>query len=373
MKNILYYMKRYGNKSFEEFPLNEVDGLILSQLSYLNLDTLIPSIDDTKEDVSLIDCFDSSTIKAICQGTLDRKNNEKLIFYLKKSLRFKKLKANYFTNLFNVDEVLQFCAMTFFINNTMFITYRGTDVTLLGWKEDLNMSFLEVIPSQKEASRYFERVGNKRDLPIYVCGHSKGGNLAVYASLSVKEELQSKIKLILDYDGPGFQTDIYKTKEFHKIEHRIKKFSCGNAMIGILLYHSNHIHFVKARGVSIFQHDPYNWLLTKKGTFRYVKSVTIFSLTFEKTVGDFIETTSIDNRKKFLHILYKVGMEHSYATVLDWFRHPIRSLVGIFKRYKNLTKAERIYFKKMVHRYRILWQENFKLFFKKKMRKSKTK
>lgn len=371
MKNILYYLKHFGNKSFAEFPLNEVDGLIISQLSYLNLDSLIPSIDDTKEDVAIIDALTPDTIKIACQGTLDKKNNEKLISRLKKSSRFNTLKANYFINQFDVDEVLQFCAMTFILNDSMFITYRGTDVTLLGWKEDLNMSFLDVIPSQKEATRYFERVATKRNLPIYVNGHSKGGNLAVYAAITISQELQQRIQLILDYDGPGFQTDIYKTKEFYQIQNKIKKYSCGNAMIGILLYHMDNIYFVKARGVSIFQHDPYNWILTKHGKFRFVKDVTIFSLTFEKTVGDFIETTSIEDRKKFLSILFKVGMEHPYSTVLDWFRHPIRSIVGMFKRYKKLTRIERIYFKKMVNRYRILWQENFKLFFKKKLRKPK--
>lgn len=371
LKNILYFLKRFGSKTVKEYPFNEVDGLILAQLSYLNLDNFIPKIDDTVEDVNLLEVLTEENLKMVCQGTLDRKNNEKLLRILKKTLRYRNLKANYFSNIFDIDKEVQFCAVTFLLDEFMFIAYRGTDISLLGWKEDFNMSFLDVIPSQKEATRYLERVSSKRSLPIYLSGHSKGGNLAVYAALSAKEEYQDRIINILDYDGPGFQTDIYRTNEFKKIQNKINKYSCGNAMVGILLHHSEHIQFVKAKGVGIFQHDPYNWLITKEGKFRYVKNVTIFSLTFEKTVGDFIETTSIEHRKKFLTILFKVGMEHSYSTVLDWVKHPFRSISGGIKRYRKLSKSERRFFHNMIHRYRILWQKNFMLFLKNRRRKNK--
>ncbi|MDE6047154.1 MAG: DUF2974 domain-containing protein, partial [Anaeroplasmataceae bacterium] len=187
MKNILYYVKQFGNCSFEDFPFNEVDGLILSQISYMNLDSVLPTIDDTMEDVSLLEVLDEAHLKIACENTLDRKKNYKLIKLLQKTTRYEGLCMNYFSNQFNVEEVEQFCAMTFLFKDFMFIAYRGTDITLLGWKENLNMSYLDIIPSQKEATRYLERVAGKRELPIYLGGHSKGGNLAVYAAYCINK------------------------------------------------------------------------------------------------------------------------------------------------------------------------------------------
>lgn len=358
----MYYVKKFGNRSFEEFPFNEVDGLILSQISYMNLDEVLPTIDDTREDVSLLEVLDEKNLKPACENTLDRKRNYKLIHALKKSSRFEGLYMNYFSNQFNINEIEQFCAMTFIFKSFMFIAYRGTDITLLGWKENLTMSYLDVIPSQKEATRYLERVASKRELPIYLGGHSKGGNLAVYAAYSTKLEVQDKIVFIYDYDGPGFQTDIHHTEPMQKLKNRVEKYTCREAIVGILLYHSQNLIFVKTKGLSIFQHDPYNWIVTKKGKFKLVDKPTIFSKTFEKTIHDFIETSSIEKRKRFLEILFQVGMEHSYSTVLDWVRHPIRSIHGFIKRYKNLTYKQRFFFKKMLKKYRMIWKQNFKLF-----------
>ncbi|MCM1130609.1 MAG: DUF2974 domain-containing protein [Roseburia sp.] len=362
MNNILYYVKKFGNRSFEEFPFNEVDGLILSQISYMNLDSLLPTIDDTMEDVSLLEGLDEDHLKIACRNTLDRKNNYKLIHLLKKASRFEGLYVNYFSNQFSVEEVEQFCAMTFLFKNFMFVAYRGTDITLLGWKENLTMSYLDVIPSQREAVRYLEKVSGKRELPIYLGGHSKGGNLAVYAAYSVGNEIQDRITFIYDYDGPGFQTDIPHTEQMKNLMNRIEKYTCREAMVGILLNHSEDLIFVKTKGLSIFQHDPYNWIVTKEGKFKLVDKANIFSKTFEKTTHDFIETSSIEVRKRFLEILFQVSMEHSYSTVLDWVRHPIRSISGIIKRYKNLTSKQRTFFRKMLKKYRIMWKQNFKLF-----------
>ncbi|MDE7106427.1 MAG: DUF2974 domain-containing protein, partial [Anaeroplasmataceae bacterium] len=316
MKNILYYVKRYGKKSFDSFPFNEVDGLILSQVAYLNLEHLLPSIDDTMEDVSLLEFLTDERLETVCADTLDRKRNYKLIKLLQKSTRYERLKINYFSNLFRVEEVEQFCAMTFLFERFMFVAYRGTDITLLGWKENLNMSYLDVIPSQAEAVRYFKRVASKRNLPIYIGGHSKGGNLAVYAAYCCDEALQDRIMHIYDYDGPGFQSNILDTKEMRRIKNRISKYTCREAMVGILLNHSEDMIFVKTKGLSLFQHDSYNWLI-KNGKFRYIKKNSIFSKTFEKTTGDFIESSSIETRKRLLDLLFQISMEDTHSTVLE--------------------------------------------------------
>lgn len=360
MKNILYYVKRFGHKSFQEFPFNEVDSLILSQVSYMNLDNFVPGIDDTSPDVSLIELLNEQTIKELTVDTLDEKNNKRLLRLFQKSTRYEGLKANHFANYFQAEKVQQFCAVTFLFDEFSYIAYRGTDLTLVGWQENFNMAVLDVIPSQEEASKYLFRVIKHLKNDFYLGGHSKGGNLALYAALYCGEDIQDRILHIYNHDGPGFQTNIFLTKEYKRLENRVSKTTCEEALVGILLYTSNRMKFVKARGLSLFQHDPFNWLITKDGRFRYVKNSNLLSKTFEKTMHDFIESTSLENRKIFLSLFFKVGMESKKSTILDIFRHPIRYIRGIRKRFKNLKPQQRIFLKTMLKKYRTIWRFNFK-------------
>lgn len=362
MKTILYYVKKFGNKSFNEYPFNEVDGLILSQISYMNLEAVIPTIDDTAKEISLLEVLKETKLKEACHNTLDHKRNYKLIQLLQNSSRYQGLYANYFSSEFRIDKVVQFCAMTFLFDTFAVVTYRGTDITLLGWKENLNMSYLDVIPSQTEAKRYFERVANKIEKPMILAGHSKGGNLAVYAAMSSSPEAQERIVHIYNYDGPGFQTDIFQTEEFNRIRQKITKFTCREAMVGILLYHNETMEFVKSKGLNIFQHDAFNWIITKDGKLKRVRKPNIFSKTFEKSMDDLIASATIEERKDFLEILFQIGMEHPYSTILDWVRHPIRSFKGMKKRYKSLNHSQRHFFKKMIKTFRTIWKKNFRLF-----------
>ncbi len=292
MRNLYFYVKTYGTKSFQEFPFNEVDSLLLSQLSYLNLDLVIPKIQEEKPSVSLVSLLSSELIGKLSKETLDEKRNRKLLNLLMTAPRYEGLKMNYLMEQFHVEKVEQFSAVTFLFEEFSYIAYRGTDLTLIGWFEDFNMALLDVIPSQEDAATYLNKIslllpeGN-----FYIGGHSKGGNLAVYASLSCSKEIKNRIISIFDHDGPGFNRDIFQSKEYLEIEAKIFKTTCKEARVGILLHHSERMSFVDSRSLGILQHDPYNWKITKQGRFKLVRNANLISRTFEKTVNNFIETT----------------------------------------------------------------------------------
>ncbi len=363
MRSIIDYVKKFGNQSFEEFAFNEVDSLILSQITYLNLDDYVPSIDDTNQPISLLGVLDDDTIYKLSVGTLDERRNKILLHMLKKSTRYEGLNCGYFSNLFHVDKIQQFCAITFLFSKFSYVAYRGTDLTLLGWKENFNMAFLDVIPSQTEASKYLNRICKYISTDLYIGGHSKGGNLAVYAALYSEEKNKGRFLHIFNHDGPGFLQDISQMKEYKQLESKISKTTCKEAMVGIMLHHSEKMTFVDSRGLSIFQHDPFNWKITKDGRFKLVKHANFISKAFEKTVNDFIETTSIEKRKRFLEILFKVVMEDENSTIFDFTKHPFESYQAARNRYKLLTQREQLFFKSMLKRYRKIWRHNFKIVF----------
>ena len=172
MKNMLYYLDKFGHISLHDYPFNEVDSLILSQICYLNLDDFIPSIMDCEKEVSLISYLnDEKNILVLTNGTLTEKENKKLLRKLAKSTRYEGLYMNYILNKFYINKVQQFYAMTFIFEKFIFVGFRGTDPTFIGWKEDFNIVLMDVIPSQVDATEYLNKIGKLIDKPILIGGH----------------------------------------------------------------------------------------------------------------------------------------------------------------------------------------------------------
>ena len=141
---------------------------------------------------------------------------------LKTTTRYGGLWIDFFSNRFYVDKVEQFCSMTFLFDDFIYIAYRGTDITLLGWKEDFNMAFLEAVPSQVDAARYLNRVYETYQKPFYVGGHSKGGNLAVYATLHCEKRYLNDLLTVYNHDGPGFNRNLSNDPSFSFIKDMIE-------------------------------------------------------------------------------------------------------------------------------------------------------
>ena len=360
MKNIIYFLKKYGNQSFHVVPFNEVDSLILCQITYLNLEGIVPEEENGASAVSLCDLLDEKTIERLSVDTLDYQKNKKMLRILKNCGRYEGLRMNYLKNHFNYEKEEQFFSVTFLFEDFIYVGYRGTDITLLGWKEDFNMAILDVVPAQKDAITYLNEVEQKEQKPLYVGGHSKGGNLALYAGMFCEEFVQKKMIRIYNHDGPGFNKKVYQSLEFQKMKPLHFKTTPQQAMIGILLYHEEEITFIKSKGLGILQHDPYHWRVTKDGHFQLVKNPTQMSLAFGKSIQSFLEKTTVEERTHFVDLLFKIFMEKPDSTVLDIKRRPFRYFRGMRTRYRVFTVEERKEFKGILKKYRLIWKTSLK-------------
>ena len=370
MKNILYYLKRYGTTSLKQFPFNEVDSLLLCQITYLNLESFFTK----HQPISLLSLLsEEKAIEELSSKTLSEKKNRKMLQILKTTTRYGGLWIDFFSNRFYVDKVEQFCSMTFLFDDFIYIAYPGTDITLLGWKEDFNMAFLEAVPSQVDAARYLNRVYETYQKPFYVGGHSKGGNLAVYATLHCEKRYLNDLLTVYNHDGPGFNRNLSNDPSFSFIKDMIEKTTCQQARIGILMYYGEKMAFVKSRSVGIFQHDPFNWKVTKNGRFHLVKYPAIFSRIFEKTIRNFLEITSTEERKIFVDLLFDLLMESDQTTVLDMRKKPISYLWGVRKRYRALSTKQKHFMRRVLKKYRSLWRQNTKYYFSFKRKKDEKK
>lgn len=354
MKSIIYYVNHFGKKSLEEFPFNEVDSLILCQISYLNLDSHVGHLIDKKPPIGFYELFKEENIASLSKNTLDEKRNRKLLKALAKSSRYKDMKIGYFRDHMIVSKVQQFAAVSFIFPSFMYVAYRGTDTTLLGWKEDFNLAIFNEIPAQEEADHYLSEVAKLNDLPIYLGGHSKGGNLAYYAAYTAGD-LQDRIIKIYNHDGPGFYQSIFESPLFKNIQSKTHKSVPRDDVVGVLLNHSDANAIVKCKGISIIQHSPFFWKISKEGKFQLVKQMTSRAEILDITLKDILAKTDKETLIRFSDTLFHVlGIEENVT--MDWImKNPIKFARGAWKRYKKLKKSDKALLKRILKRCRTCW------------------
>lgn len=347
--NIVGYLKKFGNLSFLEKSFNEVDALILSELSYCHFEYIAPSIFSIKEPIALAKVIDKKrNIDILAANTVTVNKNISLLKNLIDKTRFIGIKVGEIWKIFDEKRQNQFLALSFFLpDNSIFIAFRGTDITILGWKEDFNMSFLKSNLCQRESEEYFKYINLKyKNTPFYLAGHSKGGNLAFYVTSRLNKINFAHLIKAYSFDGPGFIDEVKKTFNIKDEELNLKliKIVPQNSIIGYLLDAYPFSKFVKAASFSIFQHDPFNWLIKSNGEFLYVKKRTSLSLKQEKAMDVWLKTlTDVD--KRFLVDYIYTSFGGNDMTIHQIRKKGIDIIRRFIKNYNSYTPNERLLIK----------------------------
>lgn len=332
MSNVCEYVKWRGDLTLKQSKFNEIDALILTRLSYFPFDQLIqPNEEATVEELSKrFEKADKSTMKILWE------DDNELFPLMGKSERFGKMSVTQYVNKINAEQEKQFSATTVILpDNTIFVTYRGTDATIVGWKEDFNMCFKSHIASQKDAVEYLNMVSKKYKRLIRIGGHSKGGNLAVYAAMFTNSKVKKRIINIYNNDGPGFDDEIIKTKEYKEILPKVHTYIPQSSVIGRLLNHEEKYTVVQSIQKGIMQHDLYSWQLEGK-EFICLEKVTNGSEIFDKTLKEWLINITPEQRGIVIDtafdILNTTEVEYFSELKKNWFLN-IRLMLG---RYKNI-------------------------------------
>ena len=335
--NICEYLDEYGNKTFAEQPFNEVDSLIFAELAYLNWDRFVGFSAPEK---SLCDL--SVHKKELIDCVYVPKDNLALIKSAATSARFHNIKVGWFESHYDEETTVQFAAVTFKLEDgTAVVAFRGTDESIVGWKEDFNMAFLSEIPAQGLAVEYLNKVAAKEKHTLIVCGHSKGGNLAVYASVFSKQDVKNRIQAIYNHDGPGFHENIFTKQEYIELQDKIYKFVPHDSLIGVLLEHTKDFNVVQCKSANIVQHIPFTWQVKDETCFHAKRSTTVGSKMVDKAMSDFVDGMDLDQRKSFVNGMFAV-IEGSGAKYLYELRTaPLSRLNGMRKAYSALTGDEK--------------------------------
>lgn len=336
MGTIIDYIREYGDYSFSEKPLGEVDSLVFCQFAYLKFDGLVPGPDDDAPPVSIRQIFENRDYDNLYGDERYREKNTELFLAMVHSRRFGSLKINYYVNHIELEKETQFSAVTFQPDEELFyIAYRGTDETIVGWKEDLNLAFSEPVPGQVMSVEYLERSAEKIGKPFYMGGHSKGGNFAVYAAMNCRRDIQDKIVIIFNHDGPGFRPEVKEKGQFDKIEDRIRQTVPHSSLVGMLLSSDGNYRVVESRNFGLAQHDPYSWLI-EKDDFQIVKQIYSGRMFVDTTLNDWILSLNQEQMRIFVDTLYDVVKASEADNLIDFTANWKRSIQGIMSAIKNV-------------------------------------
>jgi hypothetical protein len=326
MTNIFDYFLWRGDLSFEQSPLNPVDYVILSQLSYLPFEGIVPD-PDTHDGISLY-----LAVKILAEkvhedesfkSMLTFKEDPELIGALLLSERYKDCYLLGYINKIDSEKESQFAAMCAYTGDgSCNVIFRGTDTSMVGWKEDFNMAFKDVIPAQKEAVDYLNKIGPKIKGHIRVCGHSKGGNLAIYSSAFCDKKIQKRVTDIYSFDAPGFHEHIIKSDGFSAVKNKIHCYIPQTSIIGKLLEHGYDYTVIKSFETGIMQHLLFTWEVTHNDIVR-AQDVTPESLFIDKTVREWFKDVSLEQRELFIEALYKIlnasEVKSTHQIESSWF------------------------------------------------------
>lgn len=346
MGNIIDYVKEYGGFTFKEMAFSEVDSLVLSQLSYMNFGKPETCGEKFTAKISVLPSLDEFLLT---ENVREPQKNLELLYAAAKSRRFGDVGISRFVDLVEDEKCeKQFAAMTFKIDSGIcYIAFRGTDANLVGWKEDFNFSFLKKAPSQEEALRYFKKTAKKLKGKYILGGHSKGGNLAVFAGVKAPAYLRRKLLAIYDHDGPGFSENAIKEKSLKRIYPIIHKTIPQSAVIGLLFNYNIPFTVVESRAFALMQHDPFTWQV-EKNAFKTCKSTDFISKYTSKKINRLLLKLDNEKRKLFVDSLYAAVKQTGAKTYFELFENKNASAKIILKSIKTADPEVRELLKSVV-------------------------
>lgn len=341
MGNIMDYISWRGDLSFEQSQFNEVDNLILARFSYVNLDGISAVTKQkgiglkklTKEFMKL------HTMKELEADKSFIRLAPFMMMEMAKSVRFGKCVVRNYVNDIVTEAEQQFAAMEIVLEDgTSYVSFRGTDDTIIGWKEDFNLS-TGVVPAQKRAIEYLQKISEHTDGMLRVGGHSKGGNLAIYGSVMCKSA-HEKILEIYSNDGPGFSREFQELPETKEMMPKIIRIIPEYSIIGTLLEHEKEPVIVASSSKGLLQHDGFSWEVQGPALVRR-DSLNKTALRFIEILHKWIDGMDMEQKRLLIEDLFATLQASGYENLSEVQSGGLKSLAAMVKRVEKFAPESR--------------------------------
>ena len=312
MGNLITYVQQYGSQTFEDKLLTDIDALVLTEIAYLPFDEIVPQSFDVTEAISI-----GQLGKEFAKVQEKQQEHNpfmitseriQLLELVSKSQRYKDIKVFGFMNDIDDELTKQFAAVSYqWEEENRWIVFRGTDESLTGWKEDFMMTYSDLIPAQMDAIEYLKKQAETFSGTLNVSGHSKGGNLSLYASTMQEEAVQNRIERIYCWDAPGVHRSILNTEGYQRVVSKAKRYIPQDSIVGLMLESQVPYHIIESQGSGISQHSALMWNI----------ELTRNSQLTDQTFKQWTETVSDEELKLFFDAFFELFFEMGVETVND--------------------------------------------------------
>ena len=341
MANMVDYLAWRGDVPFEASPWNEIDGLLIATLSYLDFHGGKDPKGWTLEEMARIDLLRQGTTNSFV-------NRKKAFEAMAAGDRFRTCRLHHAIALTDADIGMQFSALCLDLpDGTTCVAFRGTDNTLIGWREDFNMAYTTRVPAQEAAILYLGRAAALSKRPLRLVGHSKGGNLAVYAAAYVKKSVQNRIESIWSYDGPGMNRETSQTEEYLRIKDKIHSFVPQTSIIGMLMDYYEPYTVVHSTASGITQHDPMSWQIYGP-RFETLPSIDQTAMVTRDTLHEWLQNSTPEQRASFVDALFGMAESTKATKMSELTSEKLKTLLTMVGNRKDVDPETRRVFTRLM-------------------------
>jgi len=335
--NMVDYVAWRGDFGFAISPWCAIDALLMATLSYLNFYGIGDDRGWTLSEAARIDLLQTEESQTF-------PNRKRMFQAMAESKRFADCRMHHFIALTDEAREMQFSAMCIDLpDETLCVAFRGTDNTIIGWKEDFNMAYRTLVPGQEAAIHYLKQVAAVTERPLRLTGHSKGGNLAVYAAASVPDELQDRILEIHSFDGPGMNDEMAASRGYERIRGKIRSYIPQGSIIGLLMHYYEPYTVVHSTATGINQHDPMTWEVYGP-RFEEAGKLDSSATVVCETLHDWLKTSTADQRGAFVDTLFRYVETTRATRMSDLTGEKWKSLMTMVGNRKELdVEARRVF------------------------------
>lgn len=338
MATYLDYLAWRGDLTMKERPFNEIDNAILAELAYFHFDEL--NTDTIRMNLTLRQVWELYQ-QVEHPRSYFANDPTHLLEPCGCSKRFGNILVTDFVEWVDKEKSIQFCAMTFHLeDNTRYIAFRGTDGSLVGWRENFDLCYMEETPAQTEAIRYLEKALHSRRGNVRVGGHSKGGNLAIYAAAFCSVHPR-RILEVYSNDGPGFNTVVAAKPEFQNILPKVTLIIPDSSVVSILGINKAEKKIIRSTAEDgIHQHAPDTWMV-ERDHFLTATEQSALSLRLGEIAAKWLELLSEVEKRSFIATVFDVIDASGASTLLELNDNKLISYNAILKAAATLSDDSR--------------------------------